>query len=429
MNEPKNSQTDALPSRSCRNIGELKVEIVSIKSLICDPSNARTHSNTDIASLSAIIGKFGWTNPILVRPDGRIIAGHARLEAARSLGLTEVPVIRISGLTEAQYRAVAIADNKLALSAGWDEDRLRVELARLRKEDFDLKLTGFDEEELDRLLLELKEADIPIDPDSVPPIPQTAVTVPGDLWLLGEHRLLCGDAIDMQAVQRILNCGPTDMVFTDLPDSLSFEVNAPPTRGADKGSFDDKFRALLRVCTNLIAVCEGAIYICVIPLQQWKLYKAFIDAGGHWPSFVIWDTHRSTPGAFDYRQQYVPILYGRAAPGERYWAGGKNQGDVWSIPLPMADRKHPAMQPVALVERAIQNSSRRWGTVLDPFAGSGTTLIACHRQNRSARLIEIDPLLVDVICRRWQQHTKNGVVLEDDGRTFEEITHERQQAA
>jgi DNA modification methylase len=389
--------------------------------VICDPSNARIHSNTEIALIAASISKFGWTNPILIRPNGRIIGGHARSVAAQNLGLTEVPVIRIDGLTEPQYRALAIADNKLALNAAWDEHRLRFELAELQKQNFDLKLTGFDEEELERLLAEQEEAHIPLDPDAIPAIPEAAVTVPGDLWLLGQHRLLCGDATDVQAMELVLDGGIADMVFTDPPDRL---------RMIGEDFSEETFHEFLRrAFVNLIAGCKGAIYICIFSPPQPTVTRAFADAGGHFSMFVIWDKHCARKGGFDYQLQYEPILYGWAANGFRYWSRRKNQSDIWSIPVPTADHTPPFIKPVALVERAIENSSRKGATVLDTFAGLGTTLIACHRRDRKARLIEIDPRYVDAICQRWQQYTGNAVILDGNGRRFEQIARERKKAA
>lgn len=430
MKQMKHARTDRLASGNGRNVKDLLVRRIPIEQVIPDPRNARTHSDAQVAAVAASIREFGWTNPILVRPNGVVIAGHARLLAARKLGLAEVPVIELSGLSEAQCRALAIADNQLALNAGWDEDLLRAELAALQEQDFDLDVMGFDEQELARLLAELGAAGGLTDPDAVPTTPQAAVTAPGDLWLMGEHRLSCGDALSRPAMEAVLGGGCADMVFTDPPDNAPDGGKTARKRRIGNDSPEGKFSDFLRAaCANLIAMCEGAIYICVSPSEMHALQQAFTKAGGHWSTFVIWAQHDFTSGRWDYQRQYEPILYGWPAGRDRYWCGDHNQADVWSIPRPMAKRKCFSLKPVELVERAVQNSSRIGNVVLDPFAGSGTTLIACQRQKRKARLIEIDPRCVDVICQRWRQFTGNAAVLEGDGRGFEEVARERRKAA
>jgi DNA modification methylase len=380
--------------------------------------------------VAASIREFGWTNPILVRPNGVVIAGHARLLAARKLGLAEVPVIELSGLNEAQCRALAIADNQLALTAVWDEELLRAELAALHEQDFDLQVLGFDEQELARLVAELDTNEGLTDPDAVPAIPQAAVTASGDLWVMGDHRLLCGDALSRPAVEAVLNGGRAAMVFTDPPYNVSYEGKTARRLKIDNDSLGGKFPEFLRAaCVNLIAVCDGAIYVCMSSSELHTLQQAFTEAGGHWSTFVIWAKHHFTLGRSDYQRQYEPILYGWAVGGNHYWCGDRNQADVWSIPRPMASRDHPTSKPVELVERAVHNSSRIGNAVLDPFAGSGTTLIACERQKRKARLIEIDPLYADVICQRWRLYAGKAAVLEGDGRGFEDIARERRKAA
>ena len=430
MKQVQNTQTNSQASRTGRSIRDLQVRRVPIEQVLPDPRNARTHSDAQVAAVAASICEFDWTNPILVRPDGVIIAGHARLLAARRLGLKEVPVIENGGLNESQCRALAIADNQLALNAGWDEDLLRAELAALQEQNFDLQVIGFDQEELERLLAEQDAAGGLTDPDTVPVTPKTAVNAPGDLWLLGEHRLLCGDAIGKEAMDRVLGGSPANMVFTDPPYNVSYEGKTARKLKIDNDSLDEKFYDFLCLaCTNLIASCQGAIYICMSSSELHTLHQAFTKAGGHWSTFVIWAKHHFTLGRSDYQRQYEPILYGWPVGSDHYWCGDRNQGDVWSIARPMANRQHPTMKPVELVERAIQNSSRTGSAILDPFAGSGTTLIACQRQKRKARLIEIDPQYADVICQRWQQYTGDLAVLEGDGRAFEEIARERRKAA
>jgi DNA modification methylase len=420
MKRLKSAQDNSPGSPTSRSLRDLHVRRIPIEQVIPDPRNARSHSDAQVAAVAASICEFGWTNPILVRPDGVVIAGHARLLAARKLGMREVPVIELSGLNEAQCRALAIADNQLALNANWDEDLLRAELAALQEQNFALEVVGFDEQELARLLAQEDAAGRSIDPDAVPPALQAAVTAPGDLWLLGEHRLLCGDALSNQAIDVVLGGNRADMAFTDPPDRVWYELTL------DNDSLGTGYQDLLETaCAKLIAVCRGAIYVCISPSELQNLYRAFIAAGGHWSAFIIWAERQPTPGRSDYFRQHQPILYGWREGSDHYWCGARDQGDVWTIPLPMAQREHATMKPVALVERAVENSSRRGDTVLDLFAGSGTTLIACERLERRACLIEADPRYVDVICERWEQYSGKSAHRNEDGVAFVEFAQQR----
>lgn len=406
-----------------------QIERRPIHQLSMYAQNARTHSESQIEQIAASIREFGFVNPILIAPDNAIIAGHARWQAAGKLGMAEVPVIVLAHLSNAQRRALVVADNQLAANAGWDEQKLRLELAALQAEEFDLDLLGFDDGALERLLAE-QEADGLLDPDAVPPIPPLPTTVPGDLWLLGNHRLLCGDATSREAIERVVASEPVRMVFTDPPYAVRYQGKTSQKLTIKNDALGEGFRDFLRsACANLIAVCQGAIYICMSSSQLHTLYQAFTEAGGHWSTFVIWAKHHFTLGRSDYQRQYEPMLYGWPQGAKHYWCGDRNQGDVWFIPRPLANREHPTMKPVELVERALDNSSRSGDPVLDPFAGSGTTLIACQRRKRRARLLEIDPRYVDVICQRWQQYTGKAATLDGDGRTFDAIVQARQRKA
>ncbi len=407
-----------------------QIERRPVDQLKPDPQNARTHTRRQIEQIVASIREFGFVNPILIGTDNGIIAGHARLEAARKVGLSEVPVIVLAHLTAKQRRALAITDNQLPLNAGWDEEILRLELAALQEEDFDLKLIGFDDAELERLLAEEDQGGELADADAVPTMPQVPVTLPGDLWHLGDHRLLCGDATTREAFDTVLGGQTADMVFTDPPYNVAYEGKTAEKLKIQNDALGDSFYAFLQKATaNLIAVCHGAIYICMSSSELHTLYRAFTEAGGHWSTFVIWAKHHFTLGRSDYQRQYEPILYGWGKGSEHYWCGARDQGDVWFIARPMSNREHPTAKPVELVERAVANSSQRGGIVLDPFAGSGTTLIACERRKRRAALIEIDPRYADVICQRWQQFSGKEAVLNGDGRTFAAIAIDRRKQA
>jgi DNA modification methylase len=411
----------------------LHVEFRQIDQLLPYARNARTHSALQIRQIAASIAEFGFNNPVLVDPDGGIIAGHGRVLAAGELNLLQIPVIVLSHLTESQKRAFRLADNQLALNAAWDLESLTLELKALAAAaEVALDLIGFDPDELDRLLAEQEtETDEELaDPDIAPPTPRVPVTVPGDLWILGEHRLLCGDATDREAIETLLARESATMVFTDPPYNVAYQGKTARKLQIHNDALGEKFYTFLRqALAHLIAVCQGAIYVCMSSSELHTLYRAFTDAGGHWSTFLIWAKHHFTLGRSDYQRQYEPILYGWPQKAERYWCGDRNQGDVWFIARPAANRDHPTAKPVELVERAIQNSSRTKDIVLDPFAGSGTTLIACQRRKRRARLMELDPGYADVICQRWQQYTGKSAVLEAEGRSFGEIARQRQKRA
>jgi DNA modification methylase len=404
------------------DLSRLQVQVWSIDRLLPYIRNARTHTEHQVAQVAASIREFGWTNPILVAADGTIIAGHARLAAARKLKMTEVPVIVLDHLTEAQRRALVLADNRLALDAGWDEEMLRVELASLQEDGFDLDIVGFTDEELEDLLRDPEETrDGVTDEDSVPDEQETAITVPGDVWVLGDHRLLCGDATSMDAIQTVLAGGLADMVFTDPPYNVDYVGKTAKKLKIGNDALGGKFYDFLReACTNVLAVTKGAIYICMSSSELHTLFRAFTDAGGHWSTFVIWAKHHFTLGRSDYQRMYEPILYGWRDGTDHFWCGARDQGDVWFIKRPMANLEHPTMKPVELVERALRNSSKTQDTILDVFGGSGTTLIACEKSRRQARLIELEPRYCDVIIRRWQEYTGEKALL-DGGGTFEDV--------
>jgi len=418
-------------------VNKLQVERWPVEKLIPYARNARTHSAEQVAQIAASIAEFGWTVPILAGADGIVIAGHARLLAARKLGMTEVPVIVLDHLTPSQRRALVIADNRLALSAGWDEEMLRVELAALREDDFDLDLIGFTAEELEELLVDPEtQAAGHTDEDAVPDVPEAAVTVPGDVWILGKHRLLCGDATQFESYDRVHPGHQfADMVFTDPPYNVNYGATMKDKlrgkrRAIKNDNLGDRFEDFLRdACVNMLSITTGAVYICMSSSELHTLQKAFRAAGGHWSTFIIWAKNTFTMGRSDYQRQYEPILYGWQEGSDHYWCGARDQGDVWFVKKPVRNDLHPTQKPVELIERALRNSSKTRDVVLDPFGGSGSTLIACEKTGRQARLIELEPKYCDVAVVRWRDHTGREAVLEGDGRAFEELRDERRRAA
>jgi DNA modification methylase len=408
-----------------------RIELWPIEKLRPYERNPRTHSDEQVDQIAASMVEFGWTNPILIDQNAGILAGHGRLLAARKLGLAEVPVIRFDHLSEAQKRAYLIADNQLTLNSGWDDELLAAELAWLRDERFDLDLIGFDASELERLLT-LADGEPESDgaEDEVPEPPEDPVSKPGDLWVLGNHRVLCGDATVLADVERVLGGQLADMTFCDPPYNVDY-ANTPKDklRGKHRPIMNDNlgggFEAFLYdACVNILSVTKGAVYVCMSSSELDTLQRAFRAAGGKWSTFVIWAKNTFTLGRADYQRQYEPILYGWKEGSDHYWCGARDQGDVWFFDKPARNDLHPTMKPVALVERAICNSSKSRDIVLDPFGGSGSTMIACEKAGRSARLTELDPKYVDTIIDRWQRLTGDRALHAESGEPFPRSTNE-----
>ncbi len=404
-----------------------KIEQWPTAKLVPYARNARTHSDDQVAQIAASIAEFGFTNPILAGSDGVIVAGHGRLAAAQKLGLDVVPVVVLDHLTPTQRRALVIADNRIAENAGWDDAMLRIEIAALQDDDFDLSLTGFDADALAELMAgDESDGQGQADDDAMPEMPETPVSRPADVWLLGGHRLFCGDSTVADSYDRLLDGAPVDMVFTDPPYNVNYANSAKDKmRGKDRAILNDNlgdgfYDFLLAALTPTIAHCRGGIYVAMSSSELDVLQAAFRAAGGKWSTFIIWAKNTFTLGRADYQRQYEPILYGWPEGAQRHWCGDRDQGDVWNIRKPQKNDLHPTMKPVELVERAIRNSSRPGNVVLDPFGGSGTTLIAAEKSGRLARLIELDPKYVDVIVRRWQGWTGKQATRESDGALFDD---------
>ena len=406
-------------------IETLRVEYRKVETLIPYCRNARTHSEAQVAQLAASIVEFGWTNPVLVDGDNGVVAGHGRLLAARKLGLAEVPVIELDHLTPTQRRALVIADNRIAENAGWDDAMLQVELAALQDDSFDLSLTGFDADALTDLLAgEETTTEGQTDEDAAPEVPVTPVSKAGDVWICGNHRVLCGDATQEESYQQLLGDDQVSMVWQDPPYGVNYANSAKDKmRGKDRPILNDNLGEdfqpfLIAALTPMLARCDGAVYIAMSSSELDTLQIAFREAGGRWSTFIIWAKNTFTLGRADYQRQYEPILYGWRDGAQRHWCGARDQGDVWNIKKPHKNDLHPTMKPVELVERAIRNSSRPGDTVLDCFGGSGTTMIAAEKSGRQARLMELDPKYVDVIVRRWQDWTGKQAILDATGEPF-----------
>jgi DNA modification methylase len=361
--------------------------------------------------------------------DGVIIAGHARLLAAKSLGMTEVPVITLAHLSEIQRRALVIADNQLALNAGWDEEMLRRELTSLQAADFSVELMGFDDEELTRILAAEDVIAGIGDEDALSPLREKAITLPGELWNLGVHKLFCGDARSLHDVDRLLAGQTADLIFTDPPFNCDYQGY---TKDRLKIQGDhmpaDEFRQFLSATFNnyrRIVKPGASIYVCHSSSWQREFQGALEASGFAVRCQIIWAKQTFAWGFGRYKFQHEPIFYGHVAGQKDSWYGNKSQSTLWEENKPSANREHPTAKPVALVERALVNSSQPGDLVVDLFAGSGSTLIGCERRGRKSRLMEIDPRYVDVIIHRWQQYTGKAAVLDGAGGTFDEIGSER----
>ena len=390
--------------------------------------NARTHSEEQVAQIAASIVEFGFTNPILAGSDGVIVAGHGRLAAAQKLGLDTVPVVVLDHLTPTQRRALIVADNRIAENAGWDDAMLRIELQSLQEDGFNLDITGFDADALAEIMAgEETTVDGNTDDDAVPEVLATPISRPGDVWEMGKHRLVCGDATDPKSYELLMADAKADMVFTDPPYNVDYANSAKDKmRGKDRPILNDNlgdgfYDFLLAALTPMLERCAGATYIAMSSSELDTLQQAFRAAGGKWSTFIIWAKNTFTLGRADYQRQYEPILYGWPEGQNRHWCGDRDQGDVWNIKKPQKNDLHPTMKPVELVERAIRNSTRPGDIVLDPFGGSGTTLIAAEKSGRIGWLIELDPKYVDVIVRRWQDWSGQEAYRELDAVKFNDL--------
>lgn len=440
------------------------LELVPLVDLVPYARNSRTHSDQQVAQIAASMREYGFTNPVLIDVDGGIIAGHGRVMAAKSLGLAEVPCIRLGHLSEAQRRAYVIADNKLALNAGWDEAVLRAELDALRQQNYDIDLLGFSDDELDAIF-EPEVQDAGPDPDAAPDLPDEAVSKPGDVWVLGPHRVVCGDSTAITVWDALMRGELADAVWTDPPYNVAYESKlAGKIKNDDMG--DAEFLALLRgAFTCLFSVMKpgASMYVAHADTEGLNFRRAFRESGFKLSGCLIWKKNALVLGRFDYQWIHEPILYGWKPGSKHRWFGGRKQVTVqdlgdsspfvkqedgrWAIKVgdqtlivsgdavvsgpepssvmnhdkPQRSGEHPTMKPVSLIERMLRYSARSGDVVVDAFGGSGSTLMAAERLGMVARLVELDPKFVDVIVRRWQDYAGRDAVLEGAGRTFTQV--------
>ena len=403
---------------------DLKVVYRAVSELIPYARNARTHSDEQVARIAASIKEFGWTNPILIDGENGIIAGHGRVLAARKLGLERVPTIELSGLTEAQKRAYILADNRLALDAGWDEEMLKLELEELQALDVDMSLTGFSDDELEEILGQLDSTD-DYEELEVPEPPKIPKTQPKDVWILGVHRLMCGDSTSDEDVKKLLNGWGARLYLTDPPYNVAYTGKTKDALQIQNDQQDDEsFRAFLVAAFRAAdSVLEpgAAFYIWHSDFEGFNFRGACRDIGWKVRECLIWAKNAFVLGRQDYQWQHEPCLYGWKEGASHSWYSDRSQSTLIECDRPNRNADHPTMKPIELFKYLIGNSSKRGDIVLDSFAGSGTTVLACEALERKAAVMELDPVYCDVIIERWQEMTGQKAVRESDGALFDDL--------
>ena len=400
-----------------------KVERRPVADLIPYARNARTHSDAQVAQIAASVNEWGWTTPVLVDEAGSIIAGHGRVLAARKLGLTDVPVMVASGWSEAQKKAYVLADNQLALNAGWDMDLLKVEVGDLNLDGFDLDLIGFDDKLLADLLAEPNEG--LTDPDEVPEPPAEPVTVLGDVWVMGSHRLMCGDSTSIDELEKLAAGQRVDMWLTDPPYNVAYEGGTKEKLTIQNDSMNDEsFRQFLRdayIAADAVMKPGAVFYIWHADSEGYNFRGAAKDAGWVVRQCLIWKKSSLVMGRQDYHWKHEPCLYGWKDGAGHLWATDRKQTTILEFDKPSRNGEHPTMKPVELFEYLLLNNTKGADIVLDSFGGSGTTMIAAEKNGRHSRLMELDPKYCDVIITRWQNFTGQKAIHETTGKTFDEM--------
>lgn len=393
---------------------KLKIEYRKVSDLLPYARNARTHSDAQVSQLAASIKEFGFNNPVAIDADGMILCGHGRVMAAQKLHMAEVPTVCLSHLSETQVKAYILADNKLALNAGWDNDMLKVELEDLKDSDFDLNLTGFSEDELKDILVEDPTEAQEDNFDDAPP--EVAKSQLGDIWTMGEHRLMCGDSTSENDVKCLMQGELADLLITDPPYNVAYQGGTKDKLTILNDKQDsDSFRQFLRDAFSAAdsVMKPGAVfYIWHADSEGYNFRGAVHDVGWTVRECLIWVKNSLVLGRQDYQWRHEPCLYGWK-DGTHLWASDRKQTTVIEMDRPVRNGVHPTMKPVGLFDYQIKNNTRESDVVLDLFGGSGTTLIACEQNGRKSRLMELDPKYVDVIVNRWQKLTGKEAVRQD----------------
>ena len=387
-----------------------EMTLVSIDKLIPYINNARTHSPEQINKLRSSLREFGFINPVIVDKDYNIIAGHGRVIAAKAESFTEVPCVLVDHLTEAQKKAYIIADNRMALDAGWDEELLRVEIEALQAEAFDVSLTGFDDKEISDLFKgqepEVKDDDY----DLSAALEKASFVERGDVWYVGKHRLVCGDATSPEDVALLMDGHRANLIVTDPPYGVSFRSASGLTIQNDSIKNEEFYQFLYKAFANMVAHMEngGSAYVFHADTEGLNFRKAFIDAGFHLAGVCIWAKNSLVLGRSDYQWQHEPVLYGFLKNGKHSWYSDRKQTTIWNFDKPKRNANHPTSKPLDLLSYPIKNSSQENAIVLDTFGGSGSTLMACEQTNRICFMMELDEKYASVILRRYVENTNNA---------------------
>ena len=396
-----------------------EMQLISIAKLVPYQNNARTHSPAQIQKLRSSLREFGFVNPVIIDRDYNVIAGHGRIAAAREEGITEVPCVFVDHLTEAQKKAYILADNRMAMDAGWDEELLHVELEALTEMGFDLGMTGFDEKELANLFPteEAKEDDFDVEAELQKP----TFTKSGDVWTLGRHRLVCGDSTKEETYSVLMDGVKANLVITDPPYNVNYEGSAGKIKN-DNMANDKFYKFLLAAFKNMESVMapDASIYVFHADTEGLNFRRAFADAGFYLSGCCIWKKQSLVLGRSPYQWQHEPVLYGWKKNGKHQWYTGRKETTIWEFDKPKKNGDHPTMKPIPLLAYPIGNSSMANSVVLDPFGGSGSTLIACEQTDRICRTIELDEKFCDVIVNRYieQVGSADGVTVLRDGKTY-----------
>ncbi|MCD8367800.1 MAG: site-specific DNA-methyltransferase [Clostridiales bacterium] len=398
-----------------------EMQLVSVDKLVPYVNNARTHSPEQINKLRSSLREFGFINPVIIDRDYDVIAGHGRILAAKEEGINEVPCVFADHLTEAQKKAYIIADNRMAMDAGWDEELLRVEIEALQGEDFDVSLTGFDDKEIAALFddgSEVKEDDFDVDAELEKP----AFSKPGDIWTLGRHRLVCGDSTNPDTFAALMGGVKANLVITDPPYNVNYEGTAGKIKN-DNMADAAFYEFLLSAFKNTEAVMaeDASIYVFHADTEGLNFRRAFADAGFYLSGCCIWKKESLVLGRSPYQWQHEPVLYGWKKKGKHQWYTGRKETTIWEFDKPKKNGDHPTMKPIPLLAYPIANSSMSNSVVLDPFGGSGSTLIACEQTDRICYTIELDEKFCDVIVNRYveQVGSADGVSVERDGQSLQ----------
>ena len=385
-----------------------EMQLIPLGKLVPYVNNARTHSPEQLTKLRSSLREFGFINPVIIDRDFNVIAGHGRIAAAKEEGITEVPCVFVDYLTEAQKKAYILADNRMALDAGWDEELLRIEIESLQGADFDVSLTGFGEDEIADLFAGAGEKDVKDDDfDLSAALEKAAFVERGDIWTVGRHRLMCGDATSAEDVSALMDGKKANLIVTDPPYNVAFKSGSGLSIQNDSMENGEFYTFLYNSFQNMVEHLEsgGAAYVFHADTEGLNFRKAFVDAGFHLAGVCIWVKNSLVLGRSDYQWQHEPVLYGFLKNGKHPWYSDRKQTTIWNYDKPKRNKNHPTSKPLDLLGYPVCNSSQENAIVLDTFGGSGSTMMACEQTNRICCMMELDEKYASVILRRYVEDT------------------------